>query len=113
MIFTYFTGDEYHDDFYEYEVEDDEVADALLKILSLEEAEDLAKEFGFGEDLEDGDLKDILWDIVSYHKDVITDRYENDLKDFFERGAMESEADQKSYSSDDYSNYGVSRSWFH
>lgn len=123
MTITYDFGDDYQDDFFEYEVDD--LGD-FIDSLGKEELVDFVME-NVDNDLIDGwelpsnkdELKGelanddyLLHGLIGELEDAFVECFEDSLEDFYRDDAMEQYEDYKECSRDPYSYYGVSRNDF-
>ena len=75
MTFKYFVGDEYHDDYFEYEVNEDRVYDAIARLMSEE----------FSITVSTASWMMVSLDLYEHLKEI----YEDDLKELFEQEARD------------------------
>lgn len=93
---TYYSGDEFHEDEYEFEISLEDLQDALYEIFSdvygipLESAKNIVDEFDLYDQLEEC--------------------FEDEIKEYFEEEAME---EWQQYEEDKREGHPWSESWFH
>ena len=93
---TYYSGDEFHEEEYDFEIETGDLQEALCEIfadaysISLESAKNIAEEFDLYDQLEE--------------------YYEDQIKEYFEEEAME---EWRQYEEDKREGHPWSESWFH
>jgi hypothetical protein len=93
---TYYSGDDFHDEEYEFEVSREDLEEAIFEIFSEE----------YGVSLESA--KNIVEEFDLY--DQMEEYFEDQIKDYFEDQAME---EWQQYEEDKREGHPWSESWFH
>lgn len=123
MTLTYFIGDDYHDDSFEYECD----LEDFIETLSKEELVNFVYETidsniitswklpSNDEELREllNNDEELLRDLVNEYYNELYDWFEEEIKDFFYDDAIESYGDSQEYARDPYTYCGVSRKDFY
>lgn len=112
MTIMYNFGDDYHDECFEYELDD--LGD-FIDSLSTDELIDFAmNHLNKDDELRDELLSNdfLLKEVINDFEDDFIEEYRDSIEDFYRDDAFEQYEDCKEYSRDPYSYYGVSRKDF-
>ena len=93
---TYYSGDEHHEEEYEFEVSIDDLYEAIYELFA--DAYDISKD----------SAKNIVDELDLY--DQLEELFEDEIKEYFEEEAME---EWRQYEKDKREGHPWSESWFH